>query len=48
MDSSSGYYGEEGGKAALVQRDEMREIFGSASVRVVRRDVLVIETIVEE
>lgn len=50
-DASSNCYGTEGDdtalKAALAERDRMREVFGKDSVRVVRRDVLVIETPVE-
>lgn len=50
-DASSNYYGTEGDdtarQAALADRDRLREIFGKDNVRVVRRDVLVIETPVE-
>lgn len=50
-DASSNCYGTEGDDtakdAAFAERDRMREIFGRDGVRVVRRDVLVIETPVE-
>lgn len=47
VDASGGYWHESGESAALAQRDTMRETFGKESVRVVRRDILIIETTVE-
>lgn len=47
IDSSGKYYGEHNEITALTERDRMREIFGDANVRVVRRDTTVIETPVE-
>lgn len=51
VDSSGKYWGTEGDDTAqagvLAERDRLRQIFGTHLVRVVRRDVLVIETPVE-
>lgn len=48
VDSSGKYHGEDGEAAVMPECTSMQKIFGKGEVRVVRRDVLITEDVVEE